>query len=57
MINSKSKIFIAGHNGLIGSTLYNLLKTINNIDKIIKLIVKDNIRSLKNNSFDCLLNP
>ena len=62
MINSKSKIFIAGHNGLIGSTLYNLLK-INNFNNILvknrsQLDLKNKKKVtnfFKKNKIDCMI--
>ena len=62
MFNSKSKIFIAGHNGLIGSTLYNSLK-INNFTNILvknrsQLDLKDQKKVtnfFKKNKIECMI--
>jgi GDP-L-fucose synthase len=62
MINSQSKIYIAGHNGLIGSTLYNLLK-INNFNNILvknrsQLDLKNKKKVtnfFKKNKIDCMI--
>ena len=62
MINSKSRIYIAGHNGLVGSALYDLLKNNNFKNILIKnraqldLTDKKKVTNFfKKNKIDCMI--
>ena len=62
MVNSKSRIYIAGHNGLVGSALYDLLKN-NNFNNILvknraqlDLTDKKKVTNFfKKNKIDCMI--